>query len=71
MRCMAELEKLGEGTPSVQEIVFDDIYDRGSTVRQLRELWEADPDAIAMDVEGPIGVFGCDETIPRSFSGAA
>lgn len=71
MRCMAELEKLGEGTPSVQEIVFDDIYDRGSTVRQLRELWEADPDAIVMDVEGPIDVFGCDETIPRSFSGAA
>jgi GntR family transcriptional regulator len=71
MRCMVELEKLGEGIPSVHEIAFDDIYDRGKTVRQLKELWKADPDAIVMDVEGPIDVFGCDETIPRSFSGTA
>lgn len=69
--CMEELEKLGKGILSVQEIAFDDIYDRGKTVRQLKELWNANPGAIVMDVEGPIDVFGCDETIPRSFSGKA
>lgn len=70
-RCMTELEKLGEGIPSVHEIVFDDIFDREKTVGNLKELWETDPDAIVMDVEGPIDVFGCDETIPRAFSGTA
>lgn len=70
-RCMEELEKLGERIPSIQEIAFDDIYDRRKTVRQLKELWNANPDAIVMDVEGPLDVFGCDETMPHSFSDKA
>lgn len=70
-RCYEALSLLGDGEPHVVETEFDDIYERTPTVKNLRMLWEENPDLLVMDVEGPIDVFAYDETIPRGFAGSA
>lgn len=70
-RCYESLSSLGDCQPQIIEIGFDDIYERASTVQDLRALWEENPDLLVMDVEGPIDVFAYDETIPRGFAGSA
>lgn len=55
----------------VQEIDFWDIYNREACVEKLRRIWEANPSTCVLTLEGPIDVYGADETIPRSFAGAA
>lgn len=70
-RCHEALSLLGGCQPQIIETGFDDIYERMSTVKNLRMLWEENPDLLVMDVEGPIDVFAYDETIPRGFAGSA
>ena len=70
-RCYKALSLLGDCQPQTIETGFDDIYERTSTVQNLRALWEENSDLLVMDVEGPIDVFAYDETIPRGFAGSA
>lgn len=48
---------------------FEDIYDRIQTLKDTKYIFEVLKADIILTFEGPIDVFGYDETIPRSFEG--
>lgn len=50
---------------------FKNIYDRTSTVNDIKYIFEELKADIILAFEGPIDVLGYDETIPRSFGGKA
>jgi len=54
----------------VHEFQFSSPFDRTATTRELSEIFENNTD-IVLTWEGPIDVFGYDETIPRAFGGSA
>lgn len=53
------------------DAVFADVYERASTVSELRGIWERDPGACVVSCEGPVDLLSADETIPRGFGGVA
>lgn len=59
------------GLSRVTDHAFSDVYDRQSTVTDLRDIWAIHPRACIITIEGPIDVYSADETIPRSFTGSA
>lgn len=50
---------------------FDDIYERSIGIREIINIFEGDLADIILTYEGPIDVYGYDETIQRSFKGKA
>ncbi|MGR1083053.1 hypothetical protein ACUYFE_03345 [Olegusella massiliensis] len=56
---------------AVGDVAFADVYERVSTVCELRGIWERDPGVCVVSFEGPIDVLSADETIPRGFGGVA
>ena len=50
---------------------FDNIYERSIGIREINNIFEGDLADIILTYEGPIDVYGYDETIQRSFKGRA
>jgi hypothetical protein len=50
---------------------FSAPYDRSATVEELNALFRDDGTDLILTYEGPVDVFGYDETIPRAFEGPA
>lgn len=53
------------------EYYFDNIYDRNISMKELENIFKNDIADIVLTYEGPIDVYGYDETIQRSFKGKA
>lgn len=53
------------------EYDFDNIYERSIGIREINSIFEGDLADIILTFEGPIDVYGYDETIQRSFKGRA
>lgn len=64
-------DRLGTSELAVFERAFSNLYDREQTVRELGEIWQANPTTCVVTFEGPIDVLSADETIPRCFGGPA
>lgn len=55
----------------VKEFRFESPFDRKVTTTEINQLFANGENDIILAWEGPIDVFGYDETIPRAFSGSA
>ncbi len=55
----------------LDEFTYSSIYDREQTVWELRDIWAEHSDACVVSYEGPVDVYAADETIARTFCGAA
>jgi len=53
------------------EYNFDNIYERTVAIREINNIFEGDLADIILTYEGPIDLYGYDETIQRSFKGKA
>lgn len=53
------------------EYNFDNIYERTVAIREIKKIFEGDLVDIILTYEGPIDLYGYDETIQRSFKGKA
>jgi len=50
---------------------FDNIYERSISIKEINNIFENDLADIILTYEGPIDIYGYDETIQRSFKGKA
>lgn len=50
---------------------FDNIYERTISIKEINSIFESNLADIILTYEGPIDVYGYDETIQRSFKGKA
>ncbi len=48
---------------------FDNIYERNIGIREIKSIFEGDIADVILTYEGPIDLYGYDETIQRSFKG--
>lgn len=55
----------------LREHAFSAPYDRSATVAELHSLFSEGGADLVLSYEGPVDVFGYDETIPRAFGGPA
>lgn len=53
------------------EYSFDNIYERNIAIKEIKNIFDNDIADIILTYEGPIDVYGYDETIQRSFKGKA
>ena len=53
------------------EYSFDNIYERNIAIKEIKNIFDNDIADIILTDEGPIDVYGYDETIQRSFKGKA
>ncbi|MBS4804457.1 MAG: amidase [Clostridium sp.] len=53
------------------EYVFDNIYERNIGIKEIKNIFENNLADVILTFEGPIDVYGYDETIQRSFKGKA
>ncbi|MBE6055108.1 MAG: amidase [Clostridium sartagoforme] len=53
------------------EYNFENIYERSISIKEIKDIFENDLADIILTYEGPIDVYGYDETIQRSFKGKA
>lgn len=53
------------------EYSFDNIYERNTAIKEIKNIFDNDIADIILTYEGPIDVYGYDETIQRSFKGKA
>ncbi|GAA0818641.1 amidase family protein [Clostridium tertium] len=53
------------------EYSFDNIYERNISIKEIKNIFDNDIADIILTYEGPIDVYGYDETIQRSFKGKA
>lgn len=54
-----------------KEYNFDNIYERSISIKEINNIFENDLADLILTYEGPIDVYGYDETIQRSFKGRA
>ncbi|WP_411169853.1 amidase family protein [Clostridium sp. MB05] len=54
-----------------KEYFFENIYERSIGIKEIKYIFENDMADIILTYEGPIDVYGYDETIQRSFKGKA
>lgn len=53
------------------EYSFDNIYERNIAIKEIKNIFDNNIADIILTYEGPIDVYGYDETIQRSFKGKA
>jgi Amidase len=53
------------------EYSFDNIYERNIAIKEIKNIFDNDVADIILTYEGPIDIYGYDETIQRSFKGKA
>lgn len=53
------------------EYSFDNIYERNIAIKEIKNIFDKDIADIILTYEGPIDIYGYDETIQRSFKGKA
>ncbi|WP_291652548.1 amidase family protein [Clostridium sp.] len=53
------------------EYSFNNIYERNASIKEIKNIFDNDIADIILTYEGPIDVYGYDETIQRSFKGKA
>ena len=68
-----EIDKVIKGIDSKEfqfiDYDFDNIYERSISIKEINSIFEKDLADIILTYEGPIDVYGYDETIQRSFKG--
>lgn len=53
------------------EYSFENIYERNIAIKEIKNIFDNDVADIILTYEGPIDIYGYDETIQRSFNGKA
>lgn len=53
------------------EYSFDNIYERNIAIKEIKNIFDKDIADIILTYEGPIDIYGYDETIQKSFKGKA
>lgn len=53
------------------EYSFENIYERNIAIKEIKNIFDNDVADIILTYEGPIDIYGYDETIQRSFKGKA
>lgn len=53
------------------EYSFENIYERNIAIKEIKNIFDNDIADIILTYEGPIDIYGYDETIQRSFKGKA
>lgn len=53
------------------EYSFENIYERNIAIKEIKNIFDKDIADIILTYEGPIDIYGYDETIQRSFKGKA
>lgn len=71
--CRAILDALAGEIPGVEwvDVSYRDFYSRAAVVEDLNVLFGQEKAELVLSLEGPVDVYGYDETIPRAFAGAA
>ena len=65
------VSKIDKETFKFIEYNFDNIYNREIGIKEINNIFNNDMADIILTLEGPIDVYGYDETIQRSFKGKA
>lgn len=55
---------------TIVEYIFKDIYNRESSIKDINNIFNNNIGDIIINFEGPIDLYGYDETIQRSFKGS-